>query len=117
MADIESRTEYGAIKEMVLSAYFDFCRDRGHGYGWSHDRVLGSVEYEFECTFELPVEVLMLKVVELILSGGWHREVESNIRQKIVSIINEHGLEELLEGVSAGEIDEFKHDLEIIRLI
>lgn len=113
----ENRVDYGTIKSWVLEAYYDFCRDRGHAKGWSHDAILGSVEYEYECTFERPVENLMLKVAELVLSGGWHKEVEKNIRDKIFSNIKENGLENLLAGVPEEEYELFQHDLRVLKII
>jgi len=113
----EKRVNYETIKAWVLEAYYDFCRDRGHGESWSQDGVLGAVEYEYECTFERPVENLMLKVIELVLSGGWHKEIEQNIRKRIAVQLAEHGLENLLADVPSDEAEAFRHDLNILKLI
>jgi hypothetical protein len=113
----EERVNYGTIKAWVLEAYYDFCRDRGLGAGWAHDGVMGAVEYEYECAFERPVENVMLKVIELVLSGGWHKEAEQNIRRTIADQLAEHGLENLLADVPAGEAEAFRHDLRILKLI
>ena len=113
----EERVTYGAIKTWVLEAYYDFCRDRGFGAGWGHDGVMGAVEYEYEGAFERPIENVMLKVIELVLSGGWHKEVEHNIRRKIADQLAEYGLEKLLADVPADEAEAFRHDLRILKLI
>jgi hypothetical protein len=113
----EDRVNYATIRAWVLEAYYDFCRDKGHGKGWSQDSVLGAVEYEYECAFERPVEKVMLKVIELVLSGGWHKEIEQNIRTKIADQLAEHGLENLLADVPADEVEAFKLDLRILKLI
>lgn len=113
----EERVNYGTIKTWVLEAYYDFCRDRGHGKGWNHDGVLGAVEYEYECAFDRPVENVMLKVVELVLSGGWHKEIEQNIRRRIAEQLAKHGLENLLADVPADEAEAFRRDLTILKLI
>jgi hypothetical protein len=77
---------------------------------------MGYVSYAFEDGFERPVEDLMWNVILLVLSGGWHKEVEQNIQGKIAMQLAEHGLENLLTGVPADEAEAFRHDLKILKL-
>lgn len=117
MALHEERVTYQAIKVWALEAYFDFCRDRGLVKRWSHREILGSVDYEFENTFERVVENLMLCVVQLVLSGGWYAEAEENMRRFIAEQLAEHCLENFLADVPEEEAEAFKHDLKILKLI
>jgi hypothetical protein len=59
----------------------------------------------------------MRDVIELVLSGGWRPEVEKNIRKTIAARIAEHGLENLLADVPPDEAEEFRHDLQMLKLI
>lgn len=111
------RVPYQKIKFSALDAYYDFCRDRAVGMGWSHEQILGSVDYEYENVYELPIEKLMLRIVLLVLSGGWHKDVEQNIRQRVTDSFIHNGLEKLLEGIPSDEAEEFCRDLAALKLI
>lgn len=118
MSEMHSeRVTYQTIKIWVLDAYYDFCRDRGLGKRWSHREVLGSIDYEFENTFQSPVENFMLCVVQLVLSGGWHSDGEQHMRKWIGDQLVEHGLEEILKNVPEEEAELFRHDLRILKII
>ena len=111
------RMPYQEIKSLVLSAYYDFCRDRGVGLGWSHEQILGSVSYEYENVFALPLENLMLRVVQLVLSGGWYKDGELNARNWVTNFFSEYNLDEFLEKMPVEESEEFYRDLKIAKLI
>lgn len=113
----EHRVTYLTIKQWVMEAYFDFCRDRGVVLGRPHAEILGGVSYEYEGCFERPVERLMLEVVCLILNGGWYPQPMNYHREQIQKLIAESSLENLLVDVPAEEADMFLHDLEILKLI
>jgi hypothetical protein len=117
MSKNEQRLSYETIKEWVLSAYFDGCRDLAVGEQRPHKEILGYVVYQFENSFERPIENLMLSVVQLVLSGGWYPDLEQHARQWISGQLAEHGLESLLYGVPEDEAESFKHDLHILKLI
>jgi hypothetical protein len=74
----EERVPYGTIKSWVLEAYYAFCRDRGVVSGRSHAEILGGLVYEYEETFERPVERLMLEVIHIVLNGGWYAHAMSS---------------------------------------
>ena len=59
----------------------------------------------------------MWQVILLILSGGWHKEIEKNILKNIHNQITENGLENLLSDVPEKEAELFRHDLQILELI
>jgi len=117
MALHDQRVNYETIKAWVLEAYFDFCRDRGVAMRMSHLEVLGCVDYNFEVSFERPIERLMFKVVELILTGSWHEAVEKNIRKDIDDIMAEYDLETLLAEIPRQEEDLFRRDLKVLQII
>jgi len=107
----DERVSYMTIKLWALETYFNGCRDNALVKGWPHEQIIGYVSYQFETTFELPIERLMWNVVLLILSAGWHEKPEKNIRNNIVVCMNEYSLEKLLEDVPQDEADMFRHDL------
>ncbi|RQR43490.1 hypothetical protein DIE20_11545 [Burkholderia sp. Bp9131] len=113
----EERVLYGTIKEWALETYFNFCRDRALVLKMSQREVMGYVDYEYEEAFERPIEQLMFRIVELILSGGWNDHLAKYFRESAETIITEHGLESLLEGVPEEEAGTFKHDLRILKFI
>lgn len=113
----EVRIPYGTIKSWVLEAYYDLCRDRGVLSGRSHAEILGGVVYEYDETFERPIERLMLEVVHIVLNGGWYAYPMSYHREKAQRIMEEHGLENLLAVVPQEEAEAFKHDLKVLKLI
>lgn len=113
---INERVSYQKIKSLVLMAYFDFCRDRAIGMGWPHDQILGSVAYEYENVFTSQIEKLMFCVVQLVMSGGWYKDVESSARKWIAELLAEISIEKLLEGIQPDEAKEFSRDLEILKL-
>ena len=107
----DERVSYQTIKLWALETYFNGCRDNALVKGWPHEQVIGYVSYQFESTFERPIERLMWDVVLLILSAGWHARPEQNIRNEIALCMDVYGLEELLEGVPEDEVQIFRHDL------
>jgi hypothetical protein len=117
MALHEHRVTYPTIKQWVMEAYFDFCRDRGVVMGRPHAEILGGVSYEYEGCFERPVERLMLEVVCMVLNGGWYQQPMDYHREQIQKILVESSLENLLSDVPQEEADLFRHDLKILKLI
>lgn len=113
----EDRVTYKILKEWALETYYEGCRDHAVMKGWPHEQIMGYVSYQFENAFERPVENLMWNVILLVLSGGWHKEVEGSIRERIINLLAEHGLEKLLVDVPGDEAEVFRHDLKILRFI
>ena len=116
MKSRKERVPYETIKGRVLDAYFDFCRDRGLVGRRSQEEILGGITYEFENAFELPLENLMLCVVQLVLSGGWHPNAEAYLREQISDQLAEFHLDNLLVGLPQEEASLFRHDLDTLRL-
>lgn len=113
----ENRIDYLTIKNWLLDAYYDFCRDRGVVLGMSHLEVIGYVDYEYEKTFERPIEQLMFRVGELIISGGWYNDFEKNVRKIMDDLFVKYDLNGLLQDLPSEEADLFKHDLRILGLL
>ncbi len=113
----EERVAYETLKEWALETYYEGCRDHAVMKEWPHEQIMGYVSYQFENTFERPVEDLMWHVILLVLSGGWHKEIEQNIRGRIEKQLAEHSLENLLSDVPADEAEAFRHDLKILKFI
>lgn len=111
------RTSYDSMKSSWLEMYFVFCRDMGLMRKASHREVLAYVEYQCEDIFELSVEILMMRVIKLILSCGLHEDLEKTMRDIISNQISTEGLDNLLQGVPADEVELFKHDLRILKFI
>ncbi|MDD1493984.1 hypothetical protein DF016_10380 [Burkholderia stagnalis] len=78
---------------------------------------MGYIDYEYDGTFENSLELLMFRVIWLILSGGWHSDLEKTMREIISNQISTEGLDNLLQGVPADEAELFKHDLRILKFI
>lgn len=113
----DERVTYETIKSWLLETYYDFCRDKGVMKHWSREEILAAVSYQFEVTFERPVEELMWQVVELVLIGGQYKEMENQQRQIINDLIIKYGLDNLLVDVPEEEAELFLHDLTILKLI
>jgi hypothetical protein len=117
MAIHEHRVNYSTIKQWVLEAYFDFCRDRGVALERPHAEILGGISYEYEGCFERPIEILMLEVICMALNGGWYQQPMKYHKAKIQKLIAEYRLENLLADVPSDEAELFVHDLKILKLI
>jgi len=117
MSRNENRVPYETIKARVMDAYYDFCRDRGLVDRRCQAEILGSVDYEFENSYELPVENLMLCVVQLVLSGGWDLDSEVYMRKRISDQLAEHGWDYFFSAVPSDEANVFRHDLSILKLV
>ncbi|WP_244136300.1 hypothetical protein [Burkholderia sp. BCC0405] len=111
------RVTYEVMKAEILSLYYIFCRDRGISGKFSHREVLGYIELECEDIYERPIEILMLRVIQLILSGGWHPRFENWMRKIISEQISTEGLGNLLKELPTDEVELFKHDLKILKFI
>lgn len=112
----EERVTYETIKAWVLESYFRGCRDNAIIKGWPHEQIMGYVSYQFEGTFERPVEKLMYNVVLLILSGGWYESPKKIISENILSLIEEFGLNRLLADLPKEELENFLYDLKSIKI-
>ncbi|MFE1572850.1 hypothetical protein [Comamonas odontotermitis] len=78
---------------------------------------MARIAYSFEDGFERPIEDLMWNVILLVLSGGWYPEWPRRQYQLITAAIAKHDLESLLADVPTDEVEVFRHDLKILKLI
>ncbi|WP_221179172.1 hypothetical protein [Pseudomonas frederiksbergensis] len=113
----EERLTYETLKAWALDCYYEGCRDHAVMKGWPHEQVMAYVDYQFEHSFERPVEEFMWRVILLILSGGWHQDWYSSARQLITEHIIKDGIDNILAGVPAAEAELFLHDLRVLKLI
>lgn len=113
----EERVKYETLKIWALECYYEGCRDHAVVKGWSHEQIMGYVDYQFENVFDRPVESFMWRVILLVLSGGWHQDWCSRARQTIEDQIIEDGIDNILAGVPADESKLFLLDLKILKLI
>ena len=108
---------YSQIKAEALSIYYDFCRDRVGGGQSTHENILAQVDYHFDGTFNSSIEKLMFYVVELVLSGGWHPQIEEYCRTQIAEWLQANDLNAEMSKISSSEAVEFIRDLELLRLL
>lgn len=109
-----ARCTYQELKRQALSAYYDFSRDEVEKNNPSHLRVLARLNHHFEGTLGCPIEELMFCVVELVLSGGLHVEVEQNCREWIKVWRVKNDFAKLIEKIPAEEAEFFMHDMKIL---
>lgn len=113
----KDRLTYETLKAWALECFYEGCRDQAVVKGLPHEQILGYVDYQFEDSFELPVEQFMWRVVLLILSGGWYQDWYLSARQIVADQIQLEGIDEILAGVPEAESEMFRHDLKILKLI
>lgn len=113
----KDRFTYLYLKNQALSVYCDFSRDQVGEENPSHAQVLAQLDYHFDGTFEYPAEELMFLVVELILSGGWHEDVEAYCREKIEAWKSRNDMRALIEEMAGEEAEIFMRDVEFLELL
>lgn len=113
----EERLTYETLKMWALDCYYEGCRDHAATKGWSHEQIMAYVDYQFEHSFERPVEQLMWRVILLVMSGGWNKVWCFSAREIIVEQLKENSIESILFGIPLGEAELFMHDLRVLRLI
>jgi len=113
----QPRVAYGALKSWLLDAYYEFCREQGLRLQWWHELILRGATHEHEEPVHLPVERIMLCVVQLTLSGGRFPDADSRARQWIRQQLQSHGLIDLFSILSTDEARAFERDLSSLKLI
>ncbi|ADU36363.1 hypothetical protein Varpa_2157 [Variovorax paradoxus EPS] len=58
----------------------------------------------------------MFCVIELILSGGWHEDVERNCRLWIEAWKVNNDINDLFDEISIEEMELFMHDAKVLKL-
>lgn len=110
------RVGYADIKMMLLQCYWRGCRDHGLS-GWSHEQVCAWAYGEFEGAYDFAVELMMLEVASLILSGGWSSRLAAYHAGEISRILDGAPYEVFLEGLPAEEVDELMRDLTVVNIL
>ncbi|KAF0863510.1 hypothetical protein [Pseudomonas sp. LD120] len=119
------RVSYSEIKSWILENYWDGCRDHGpliagrDGSGWSLEQISSDIYDGYsggDGSFDSPLEYLMLEVVSLVLSCWYPSQVEYH-KKRIFNLLSENDLAKMLENVPSDELEEFKHDLEVLSII
>jgi hypothetical protein len=111
----QGRVGYTTMKTWLLDAYYEFCRNQGARLKWWHEIVLRSATHEH--AEHLPIERVMLCVVQLVLSGGRYPEADSQARRWIVEQFERHGFTNLIVALPAEEATAFHRDLESLQLV
>lgn len=111
------RNTYFEIKANVLEAYFEGCRDLALCEARPHAEIMGYIAYQFENSFDRIIENFMLRVVQLVVSGGWHAEAAQYARKQIAAQLQNYDIDTLLAEIPKSEADIFRHDLRILKII
>src|SRR5687768_6656639 len=98
---VKGRVGYGTMKGWLLDAYYEFCRHSGARLKWWHEIVLRGATHQ--PTSHLPIEQLMLCVVQLTLSAGRYPEADSRVLRWVAGQLERHGLANLLVTLPADE--------------
>lgn len=112
---VKGRVVYATMKTWLLDAYYEFCQNQGSRLKWWHEIVLRGATHEH--AEHLPIERVMLCVVQLVLSGGRYPEADSQARRWIAEQLKQHGLTNLLVTLPADEASAFHRDLESLQLV
>lgn len=118
------RTDYYEIKRDFLECCYDGCRvklndiARGNSQ-WPEDTDgRGYASYQYEGVYQLPVEQLMLAVINLILMAARGPEhVEMFHRKEIKQILSTYPLDELLKELEGEEREDLLCDMQALQLI
>jgi hypothetical protein len=109
------RISYAVIKELLLSYYWRGCRDHGFA-GWLPEQVSAWAYGEFEGSYDLPIENLMLEVASLVLTGGWFSDQARYHKEEILRILSVINLNAQLTELPQEEAEEFTNDLRVLNL-
>ncbi|MFC0229131.1 hypothetical protein [Serratia aquatilis] len=118
------RVDYYEIKKDFLECCYDGCRQklkniaRGTSGVPQDDDGVGYASYQYEEVYQLPIEQLMLAVINLILMAARGPEhVEMFHRKKIKQILSAHPLDELLKELGGEEREDLLCDMKALQLI
>jgi hypothetical protein len=119
----DERVPYKLIRWWFLGGAYRYCQHAyGENHGWHKhwaDEYSGSYE-QYESAFDHPLEKLMLEVLLLIMVSGrnaQYERFESYHRAKITAILEKNDLGEMLKMLQGDELNEFKYDLRLLKLM
>lgn len=112
------RTNYETLKLWFLKSAYYACQNKfefGKISKWlPNESEWGYASYQFENSFDLPVENLMLSVIEIICNAGRHEPTHKICMENIQRIISENNLNDLLSDLDIEEKEEFMADFNLV---
>lgn len=118
------RVDYYEIKKDFLECCYDGCRQklkniaRGTSGVPKEEDGIGYASYQYEGVYQLPIEQLMLAVINLILMAARGPEhVEMYHRKEIKQILSAHPLDELIKELGEEEREDLLCDMKALQLI
>ena len=117
---MEERVTYREIRTWFLGSYYDYCRFKlGRKIPWVEgESEVGYAYSEFENSFDLPVEKLMLEVLSLILSAGRSSEEAKKYHLDIIhKLLERVELSSFLDDLPSDEAEELRDDLRVLGVL
>jgi hypothetical protein len=118
------RIVYYEIRQSFLEYCYEGCRQklkniaRGTSGVPKEEDGIGYASYQYEGVYQLPIEQLMLAVINLILMAARGPEhVEIFHRNEIKKILSAHPLDELIKDISEEERSDLLYDMKLLELI
>lgn len=112
------RTKYEELKRSFLFAGFSACVSKFHNGkvdSWGdNESEWGYASYHFEGCFSLPIEQLMLNVIEIITEAGRSVTTHEICLQEINDILSKYTPDELFADLDDEEKEDFLYDLELV---
>lgn len=99
----------------MLDTYLTGCASRGFE-GWTREEVCSWAYCEYDGVYETPTERLMFEIAGLALTGGWHPDLASYRRQKILEIFSGNSLADLLSQAGKEDSEELLRDIKVLGL-
>lgn len=78
--------------------------------GQPHEQAIGYVAFNCQDAFAEPAEDIMFHFILLILSGGWHKQNESRLRDLLLKKVKDYGLTNFLASMDAPDVESLKLD-------
>ena len=111
------RTTYKELKDSYLAGAFYACRAKFHNGivgKWSNNETeWGYASYDFDDSFSLPIERLMIKVIETITYSGRFVQAHQLFLEEIHNILSKYTLEELFIDLDDEEKEDFYMTLKL----
>ena len=112
------RTNYQELKNSYLAGAFSACRAKFHNgivKKWgTNETEWGYASYDFDDSFSLPIEQLMIKVIETITYSGRFIQAHQLFLDEIHNILSKYTKEELFADLDDEEKEDCLYDLKSI---
>jgi hypothetical protein len=106
----DNLTSYSSIRQAVLEAYYEGCRDMGSA-GRPHAEALGYAEYQFENALNGAIANLMKDIVLLVLTGPWYPNIFETMSRGIRERLLDPELVAQLDALPARDREALAMDL------